>query len=160
MQPKISTLVFVFNTEDQILLAMKKRGFGAGNWNGAGGKVTPIESILDGVRRELTEETGLTIPSEQFEVSGLLHFRFPHEPQWNQDCHVYRSMQYTGPEPVESEEMNPKWFNIANIPYAQMWKDDIYWLGDLIDGKYFEWTFTMSESGEILGNANHLISHN
>lgn len=138
---------------------MKKRGFGTGNWNGAGGKVAPGESILEGTGRELTEEVGLTISLEKFETSGLLHFRFPHEPKWNQDCHVYRSMEYAGPEPVESEEMNPKWFNIADIPYDQMWKDDIYWLDDLIKGKYFEWTFIMSESGEILGKVNHLISH-
>jgi len=160
MQPQISTLVFVFNTENQILLAMKKRGFGAGNWNGAGGKVTSEESILVWVQRELTEETGVIIPSEKFEASWLLHFRFPHEPRWNQDCHVYRSMEYTGPEPMESEEMNPKWFDVPDIPYDQMWKDDIYWLGDLINGKHFEWTFTMSESGEILSKVNHLIPHN
>ncbi len=156
--PQISTLAFVFNTKDQILLAMKKRGFGAGNWNGAGGKVLSAESVIDGATRELTEETGLVIPTEKFEVSGLLHFRFPHEPKWNQDCHVYRSRQYTGPEPLESEEMNPNWFNIADIPYDQMWKDDVYWLDDLIKGKQFEWTFTMSESGEILDKKNHLIS--
>jgi hypothetical protein len=34
-----TTLVFVFNEKNQILLAMKKRGFGEGKWNGAGGKL-------------------------------------------------------------------------------------------------------------------------
>lgn len=40
-----STLVFVFNKQKQILLAMKKRGFGVGKWNGAGGKVEDGETI-------------------------------------------------------------------------------------------------------------------
>lgn len=34
-----NTLVFVFNPQNQVLLAMKKRGFGEGKWNGSGGKV-------------------------------------------------------------------------------------------------------------------------
>jgi len=33
------TLVLVFNNQNQILLCMKKRGFGEGKYNGAGGKV-------------------------------------------------------------------------------------------------------------------------
>ena len=40
-----STLVFVFNKQKQILLAMKKRGFGVGKWTGAGGKVEDGETI-------------------------------------------------------------------------------------------------------------------
>jgi 8-oxo-dGTP pyrophosphatase MutT (NUDIX family) len=39
-----ATLVFVFNPAGDILLAMKKRGFGEGKWNGAGGKVEPGET--------------------------------------------------------------------------------------------------------------------
>merc|ERR1712079_998463 len=27
-----------------------------------------------------------------------------------------------------TEEMKPKWFNIEDIPYDKMWKDDIYWM--------------------------------
>jgi hypothetical protein len=33
----------LFRKDGQILLAMKKRGFGAGKWNGYGGKVQPDE---------------------------------------------------------------------------------------------------------------------
>ena len=38
---------------------MKKRGFGAGRWNGFGGKVAPAETIEDAARRELLEEAGV-----------------------------------------------------------------------------------------------------
>ena len=41
---KISTLCFLVK-DNQILLAMKKRGFGEGKWNGVGGKVNPGETI-------------------------------------------------------------------------------------------------------------------
>ena len=41
---KTLSLLFL-RREDEILLAMKKRGFGKGRWNGVGGKVEVGESI-------------------------------------------------------------------------------------------------------------------
>ena len=41
--------------DDQILLAMKKRGFGVGKWNGVGGKVEKGEEIIDAAIREIKE---------------------------------------------------------------------------------------------------------
>ena len=38
------TLLFLVR-DDQILLAMKKRGFGEGRWNGVGGKVEKDETV-------------------------------------------------------------------------------------------------------------------
>ena len=61
------TLVFVFNPKKQILLAMKKRGFGEGKWNGAGGKVETGETIIQAASRELGEETGIEIIPEKLE---------------------------------------------------------------------------------------------
>lgn len=63
-----STLVFVFNPANQILLAMKKRGFGEGKWNGAGGKVEAGETIVQAASRELREETGIEINPEKMEA--------------------------------------------------------------------------------------------
>lgn len=40
---KLSTLCFCLH-EDKVLLAMKKRGFGTGKWNGYSGKVTEKET--------------------------------------------------------------------------------------------------------------------
>jgi hypothetical protein len=41
-----TTLVLLFNDQGQILLAMKKRGFGVGKWNGAGGKIHEGETVI------------------------------------------------------------------------------------------------------------------
>jgi 8-oxo-dGTP pyrophosphatase MutT (NUDIX family) len=59
---KVLTLVVVIREQGvhrSILLGLKKRGFGAGKWNGFGGKVEPGESIVQGARRELLEESFL-----------------------------------------------------------------------------------------------------
>lgn len=47
---KLYTLIVVCN-EDKILLGFKKRGFGAGKWNGFGGKVEPGENIVNCAKR-------------------------------------------------------------------------------------------------------------
>jgi len=42
-----------------VMMGMKKRGFGAGKWNGFGGKVEPGESNEQAAVRELHEESGV-----------------------------------------------------------------------------------------------------
>lgn len=49
-QNKLYTLTFVTEAH-RVLLGMKKRGFGAGRWNGFGGKVDPDESIEAAAKR-------------------------------------------------------------------------------------------------------------
>lgn len=50
MANKLLTLVFV-NRSQEILLGFKKRGFGAGRWNGFGGKVEKGETIEEAAQR-------------------------------------------------------------------------------------------------------------
>ena len=50
---KALTLLFVRNNFNEILLGLKKRGFGEGKWNGFGGKVNPTETITDAAIRYL-----------------------------------------------------------------------------------------------------------
>ena len=51
--------VVIINDGERVLLGMKKRGFGAGRWNGFGGKVEPGEAIDAAASRELREEAGI-----------------------------------------------------------------------------------------------------
>ena len=50
MPNKVLTSVFIRDS-DQVLLGLKKRGFGVGFWNGFGGKVEKGETIEEGARR-------------------------------------------------------------------------------------------------------------
>eukprot|EP00729_Bicosta_minor_P028396 gene28396-12164_t len=60
--PKRLTLILLRELEtSRILLGMKKRGFGAGKWNGFGGKVEVGETIVEGAVREMQEESGLVV---------------------------------------------------------------------------------------------------
>ena len=47
---KLFSLIFIRKTSE-ILLGLKKRGFGKNKWNGFGGKVEKGESVLQGAIR-------------------------------------------------------------------------------------------------------------
>lgn len=128
------TLLFL-QRESEILLAMKKRRYGAGKWNGVGGKVEPGETYEQAAIRECQEEIGVT--PQGLEKIGELHFFDP--PEVEHYCHVYVTAEWEG-EPHETEEMAPRWFAESEIPYDTMWPDDIHWLPLLLAGKRFKGT--------------------
>jgi len=137
--------------EDKILLAMKKRGFGAGRWNGAGGKFDSEKDkdILDTAIRETKEEIGVDVKNP--EKVGLFHFKFSDEnkKEWNQDVSLFIAQEWLG-EPIESEEMMPKWFSFNEIPYNEMWPDDTHWMPHILQGKKLEADFLFGDNDKIL----------
>ena len=130
------TLCMVFK-DNEILLGMKKRGFGEGRWNGFGGKVEEGESIESAAVRELKEEVNIE-PKEMNKV-GILEFSFQNDPKIL-EVHIFKITTFIG-EPEESEEMKPQWFKFSEIPFSQMWPDDEYWFPYLLNNKVFKGKF-------------------
>lgn len=143
------TLLFLVKN-GQILLAMKKRGFGAGKWNGVGGKIEAGESIEDALVRECQEEIGITPKSWQH-MAELDFVQDSTSDPWHMYVHAYVSNEWEG-EPAESEEMRPKWYPVDNIPYDVMWDDDRYWLPKVLDGKRVHGSFTFDEDDKMLSH--------
>ncbi len=85
---KLSTLCFLLK-DNQILLAMKKRGFGEGKWNGVGGKVNEGESVERAALREMEEEIGVTAQESDLEPMGVLRFRSATNEKLNWDVRVF-----------------------------------------------------------------------
>lgn len=142
---KNATLCFLMK-EDKILLAMKKRGFGVGKWNGVGGKINEGETIMAATIRETKEEIDVDV--DNLENVALLRFKFPYKEEWNQDVHVYLTKNWIG-EPKETEEMMPKWFSKAELPYQEMWDDDKYWIPHVLAGKKLEAEFVFKDNGIV-----------
>jgi len=134
---KRTTLLFL-RRDGEILLAMKKRRYGAGKWNGAGGKADPGETYEQAAIRECQEEIGVT--PHALQKVGELHFFDP--PDVEHYTYVYVATEWEG-EPHESEEMAPRWFAEKDIPYDSMWPDDIHWMPLLLAGKRFKGTVTV-----------------
>lgn len=141
------TLLFLVR-EDQILLAMKKRGFGEGRWNGVGGKSEPGETLEQAVVRETQEEISVT-PTEFSKVAELTFDQYFKGEHVFMNGHVFIATKWRG-KPTESEEMAPKWFSIGSIPYDTMWPDDPYWLPLILKGKKIKASFVMDQKDAIL----------
>ena len=140
-----------FLKEDQILLAMKKRGFGVGKWNGYGGKCLEGESVGQAAVREIEEESGLIVRTEQLNHRGSLQFYFPHKPEWTQEVHIF-TISECDREPIETEEMKPQWFSLEEIPYASMWQDDAHWLPLVFKGCRIEGQFPFDATNEDIAH--------
>ncbi len=146
MSKKLLTLILVVRGKE-VLLGMKKRGFGAGRWNGFGGKVEPGESIEEAARRETKEECGIGITA--MEAVGVHEFEFEKDRGTILEVHVFRVVDYSG-EPVETEEMRPVWYPADQIPFDNMWPDDRYWLPLFLEGKKFRTRFLFGEGDTVL----------
>ncbi|MFC1741371.1 8-oxo-dGTP diphosphatase [Nanoarchaeota archaeon] len=135
--------------DNKVLLGLKKRGFGAGRYNGFGGKPEGKETLPQTAVRELEQESGV-IADESYltEVAGIL-FRFPDNPEWDQHMHVYLVDKWHS-TPGETEEMQPEWFSRDTLPYGQMWAGDRHWLPLVLDGNYVVGRFVYSADQEVL----------
>ena len=142
---KITTLCIVYQ-HPNILLGMKKRGFGRGRWNGFGGKVAQGEIIEQAAKRELTEETGIT--ANNMEKVGVIDFSWRNKED-TIEVNFFKCLAFEG-NPEESEEMKPQWFDVDKIPFSQMWQDDKYWLPLFLEGKKFKGKFIFDDADNIL----------
>ena len=132
--------------KNQILLGLKKRGFGSNRWNGFGGKVQAGEKIEKTAAREIKEEVGLT--PLKMKKKAVLIFEFQDNPSLI-EVHVFGAENFRG-QVKESEEMKPKWFNLNKIPYRRMWPDDIHWLPLFLKGKKLRGEFYFKDINTLL----------
>ena len=140
----------------EVCLAMKKRGFGEGRWNGSGGKVGDKEefkneTVEEGAVREVSEELNVVMVNPR-KVGEIL---FETEGD-DKECivsYVFIADKWKG-DPSETEEMNPKWFKINEIPYNEMWTDDKEWFKELLKGNKFEARYIFSKDDD-----SHLFEH-
>lgn len=138
----------------RVLLGMKKRGFGAGRWNGFGGKVKPGETLEENVVRELKEECGII--AKDIQKKAVMNFFFENEGNSCHEVNVFGIYDFEG-EPTETEEMIPKWFRVDEIPYDLMWPDDIHWHHLFFAGKKFEGNFYFKDYDTILRHELKII---
>ncbi|MBI5303471.1 MAG: 8-oxo-dGTP diphosphatase [Chloroflexi bacterium] len=146
-----ATLVFLLDG-DKILLGYKKQRFGAGKWNGFGGKIEDGESIADAAARELREESSVIVAPDDLMPVARIEFFFPAKPEWDQVVHTFIATRWRG-EPSETDEMSPRWFATNSIPYATMWADDQHWLPRVLQGKHVAAKFTFGDDNETITHA-------
>jgi hypothetical protein len=86
------------------------------------------------------------LKEEDLQYKGALKFRFQDTSKNSTDCSVFFA-NYEGAV-LESEEMQPQWFTLEEIPFEEMRPDDQIWLPEALKGKgefVYEFLFTSPE---------------
>lgn len=149
-----ATLIMLLKNQprDEVLLGFKKFGFGKGKYSGFGGKVEKGETICQAAVREFAEETGIFLSGSLISLVSILNFRFPYRPQWDQRVHVFIA-KFLNKDPIETQEMIPKWFPFEEVPYEKMWDDARYWLPQILTGKTFQAEFSFKKDNSTVSKA-------
>lgn len=153
--------------DEGVLLVVKLRGFGKGNYLGVGGKVeeskdrrTDSEDSLsitkNAASREIFEEIDVTVAPEDLFLVSILRFYFPHiaDESWNQEVYVFTAKKWEGePRAKEDEkgqiEVEPYWTTKVNLPLNKMWDDARYWLPEILNGKKLDGEFVFDENLKV-----------
>ena len=67
---------------------------------------------------------------------GRLDFEFEGDPK-RLEVHVFecpRLLDHAS-TPMETDEMRPAWYAVADVPYPHMWVDDVRWLPRVLAGQ-------------------------
>ena len=155
MKKQLTTLLLILQ-DNQILLAEKKRGFGAGKINGIGGKVKNGETIEEAMIRETQEEIGVT-PTNFTKMATISFDEWVNDEEKQVIMSVFIARNYVG-KIVETDEMRPKWFNLNNIPYEQMFEDDKIWMPEVLKGNKLNAQFTFDKDFKIISSKIDIVA--
>lgn len=125
----------------EVLLGDKRTGLGKGKVVGIGGKLDPGESPADAAVREVREEIGVEVEASDLVEAGVIDYHFPTRPEWSQRSTVFVARRWLG-EPAETSEITPRWYAVADVPYARMWDDAVRWLPGVLRGGSVDARFT------------------
>lgn len=146
----IETTLLLLKKDNKIMLALKKKGFGAGKYNGIGGKLELGETPEQAMLREAYEEAGIK-PINYISMGENEYSEFINGEPVKLKFYLYVADSWVG-EPIETEEMKPYWFDIDKIPYDNMFVGDIYWLPLVLENKKIHGYFEFDENWNLINH--------
>ena len=139
-EPTETAVICYIFKDGKVLLINKKTGLGKGKVNAPGGRIETGEMPIEAAVRETQEETGLT--PLNVKQTGTLSFIF--RDGYSLKGFVFFADDFSG-DLTETDEADPFWVNVDEIPYEKMWEDDIHWLPEAIKGKTVNGRFIFDE---------------
>lgn len=128
----------------RVLLQHKAPGrFGGGLWNAPGGKMADGESPEQAARREVLEETGLTV--DGLIDHGTITFYVDGTEGPDIIVRVFAARSFDGR--LQANDEGPlEWVPEESLPYEQMWEDDRLWVPHILAGRRVRGSFRFTEN--------------
>ena len=143
-----NTTLMILRDGDRILFGLKKRGFGKGKLVGVGGKVDANETVEEAAIRETEEEIGVKVTKMQ-KMGELIFDNLLYRDKLEcHKMHIFVGTEWEG-EPSSSDEINPVWYDVHEIPYDKLWEDDQYWMPYVLIGEFVQGYFHFDGNNKI-----------
>ncbi|MDQ0734306.1 8-oxo-dGTP diphosphatase [Arthrobacter agilis] len=136
----------------EVLLGLKRTGFGSGRVVALGGKIDGQETALDAAVREVREESGIDLLPAGVREAGRITWSFPARPAWNMVAFLFTA-DAGAAAPRPSEEIEPRWYPIDELPWHSMWQDAPHWVPLVLDGRRIAATIVMDADNEGVASA-------
>lgn len=126
----------------KFLMIRHHRGINEGYVNFPGGKKEAGEDMLECVKRETFEETGITIHNPQ--QVGYIEF-----PGVDFFVYVYKSTSFSGEIKAKEDEVDVFWQDADNVPYDKMREADKDFLPLILSGQYVQRRYFYNSNFQI-----------
>lgn len=144
---KLATLCYIIKDNKTLMLhrIKKKNDYHEGKWNGLGGKLEPRESPEECAKREVFEESGLTV--ERMILKGFITFPlFDGKEDWY--VFVYVIDKFSG-EIIDSTEGELEWIDNDKLLELNLWDGDKIFMKWLFKEELFSAKFNY-ENGKFI----------
>lgn len=136
----------------EVLLGLKRTGFGSGRVVALGGKIDGQESALAAAVREVAEESGIDLAPGDVDDAGRIRWSFPARPAWNMLAFLFTAEAGTA-MPVAGEEIEPRWYPVDALPWDAMWQDAPHWVPSVLEGRRIDASIVMDTDNEGVAGA-------
>ena len=133
-----AVLVFLIK-EGKVLLGRKSKTskVGAGLWNGWGGGINREETSRQAAKRELFEESGLSVRPRDLKYAGnvVFHNQKADGGKFDVKVYIFTTQKWSGKLKLNSEMTEPTFWPISRLPFGEMMPSDRFWFLPVLSGK-------------------------
>lgn len=128
----------------------KQNDMNKDKWLGVGGKLEEGESPFDCARREIKEETGLTV--NKLRYHGII--TFVSDLYGTEYMHLFSATEYEGEIDYDCDEGKLEWVKKEDVPHLPIWEGDKLFFKLMEDEDRF-FSLTLRYEGDRL--ASHTL---
>ncbi|MBP3592260.1 MAG: 8-oxo-dGTP diphosphatase [Clostridia bacterium] len=142
-----TTLCYIEKDDKYLMLhrVKKKNDMNHDKWIGIGGKLEDEESPFDGARREILEETGLTV--NELSYRGII--TFVSDEFGTEYMHLFHTTEFQGKLREDCDEGNLEWIEKQRLLSLPIWEGDKIFLS-LLDQNVPFFSLKLCYKGDTL----------